>query len=85
MRVDHRLRARPDAIGVKDEPRGDLAGELDHFANGTDPNGLQAQYRHHVSCPQRRPKTLEELRAGAELIELFNRRFPARMAKGEWR
>jgi hypothetical protein len=75
-------RARPGALSANDEPRGDLAGERDHFANGTDCNGLQAPYRHHVDCPRRRPKTIEELHAGAEYVELFDRRFPGRMARG---
>ena len=82
MRVSHNgQRARPAALGGNDEPRGDLAGERDHFANGTDCNGLQAPYRHHVDCASRRRKTSEELIDGAELIELYDRRFPGRMAK----
>jgi hypothetical protein len=33
----------------------------------------------------RRPKTIEELQAGAEYVELFDRRFLGRMSRGSRR
>jgi hypothetical protein len=36
--------------------------------------------RYHVDSVWRRPKTLQELRDGCELVELYDRRFPGRMA-----
>lgn len=74
MRVDHRLRARPDALGVNDEPRGDLAGELDHFGNGTDRNSLQAKYRHHADAPDRLRKSDAELLRDLEFVAFAERR-----------
>ena len=86
MRVSHSRRARPDALGANDEPRGCPAGELDNLVFGTDGNRLQAQqHRHHVDAPHRRPKTLEELHAGAEFVEIADRRAPGRLAKEGWR
>ena len=86
MRVTHlRQEARPDALGVNDEPQGDLAGERDNLGNGTQRNGLQAPYRHHVGADKRRPKSIPELIAGWEFTELADRRSPGRLAKGVWR
>ena len=37
-------------------------------------------HRHHVDASPRRVKTLEELRAGCELIELYDRASPGFLA-----
>jgi len=74
MRVQHNgQRAHPAAVGSNGEPKGDLAGERDHSLDGTDQNGLQAPYRHHVDSVWRRRKTDAELIAGCEFFELAER------------
>ena len=57
-----------------------LAGETQE-RNNPPASPLQVfVFRHHVDAPNRRPKSLAELRDGAELIELYDRRFPGRMS-----
>jgi hypothetical protein len=41
MDSSHSRRARPSALSANDEPQGDLAGERDTLASGTDRHGLQ--------------------------------------------
>jgi hypothetical protein len=67
--------------------RGGGSGENGLLADKTkEINNLPASplqvFRHHVDAPLRRPKTIEELHAGAEYVELFDRRFPGRLARG---
>jgi hypothetical protein len=58
-----------------------LAGQRDASSLSHSTPEAQAP-RHHCDSLQRRPKTLNELIAGAEFIELYDRRFPGRMARG---
>ena len=72
----------PLAEGGPGQLNGLLAGETQDTDNPPASPLQVFVFRHHVNAPRRRPKTLEELRAGAELIELYDRRFPGRMARG---
>ncbi len=64
------------------EPRDLPAGNagLIFPENGTVPAKTQGRYRHHANAERRRPKTLGELHAGCEFVEVYDRRFPGRMA-----
>jgi hypothetical protein len=48
--------------------------------NGIPTPRTQPLPRHHANAPRRRPKTLGELRIGWEFVEIYDRRFPGRMA-----
>ena len=74
MRVDHRLRAAPSAIGRGGEPEVDLAGERDLLRDATDLSGPQVKYRHHADCIWRCPKSDAQLLADGEFIALAERR-----------
>lgn len=80
MRSPHSRRACPDALGINDKPRVDLAGERDHAKDGRDAHVHQPYFRHHNNSIWRRPKTLEELRASAEFTEIYDRGRPGYLA-----
>ena len=71
------------AVMPRDEPLDDLPPDeagLISPQSGTGKPKTQALPRHQASAQRRRPKTLTELRVGWELVEIYDRRFPGRMA-----
>jgi hypothetical protein len=68
----------------RDEPLDDLPPDeagLISPQSGTGKPKTQALPCHHANAQQRRrPKTLTELRVGSELVEIYDGRFPGRMA-----
>jgi hypothetical protein len=70
----------PLAEGGPGQLNGLLAGETRDRDNPPASPLQVFVFRHHVDAPNRRPKSHAELRDGAELIELYDRRFPGRMS-----